>query len=250
MNGAHAQWKGPKPPIALQSDGPYALSPRPGDSLSLPFAENPGLPQPATLKECAWDSLDQPYLVAKGEVTYAVTAEGVPDTATLIIRSYRGVDSSTFQAAARRIVANCRFHARVFAPDQSPGVVRQRLFFAAPNASEEIYTASGEVVVSRDTPADSAMASYLEDATMLSCPAVTGLPAGRVELQFVVGLDGKPEPATMRAVNATSPEFARLGLGIAARCRFKPAQFKGRPVRSLIILPLRVNPANSQGGED
>jgi hypothetical protein len=80
LNGAHAQWNGIKAPVGLPSDGPYALRPRPGDSLSLPAAENAGVSEPATLKECAGGSVEQPYLVAKGEVTYAVTAEGVPDT--------------------------------------------------------------------------------------------------------------------------------------------------------------------------
>jgi len=238
LNEVHARWKGVEAPKAVPSEGPYALSPRPGDSLSLPLAEDPGLPQPAALQECA-PAPDQPYLIATGEVTYAVTAQGVPDTATLTVRSSHGVDSHTFQSAARKMVANCRFQPRTHVAGESPGLVRQRFFFGAPNALD--HGARGDVVISRDSPADSLMVRHLEDATMLSCPAITGTARGRVEMQFVVGLDGKPEPATMLPVNATSPEFATQALGIVSKCRFKPAQFKGRAVRSLIRLPMRMD---------
>jgi hypothetical protein len=238
LNEVHAQSKGFVPPKAVPSDGPYALSVRPGDSLSLPLAEDPGLSQPATLKECAL-APDQAYLIAEGEVRYAVTAEGIPDTATLTVRSSRGVDGRTFQSAARKMVANCRFQPRTLVAGESTSVVHQRLFFGAPNALD--YAAKGDVVISHDSPADSLMVRHLEEATMLSCPAVTGPTRGRVELQFVVGVDGKPEPATLRAVNATSPEIATVGLGIVLKCRFKPAQFNGRPVRSLIRLPMTMD---------
>jgi hypothetical protein len=86
------------------------------------------------------------------------------------------------------------------------------------------------------------MAAQIVDATVIHCPAPgPGLPPGRVEVQFVVGLDGKPEPGTIETVNSTSPELAKLAPGLVTGCRFNPARFKGRPVRSLIRLPLRVS---------
>lgn len=237
LNAGHAQDKAP-PDRRLTPEGPYALSPRPGDSLSLPVAENPRLANPASLKECGWDSVEQPYMAAKGEVTYAVTSEGIPDTATLAVRSLQGVDSATFQGAARRLVANCRFHARTVASGEPPGLVIQRLFFAASDALTPSYMFPRDSFVSPDHP----IGSQIEPAEIILCPLPPGLPPGRVVLQFVVGLDGKPEPSTVHAVNATSPELARVAPGLITDCRFTVAHWKGRPVRSVIQLPLRVGP--------
>ena len=241
LNAGHGQWKKPESPPPLTGEVPYTLSPRPGDSLSLPVAEDPRFAYPASLETCAWDSLDQPYLQGQGEVAYAVTAQGIPDTATLTIRTLHGVDTGTFQRAARRLVAHCRFHPRPLASGESTGLVRQRLFFGASEVLAGSYKFPGDVFISHGSPVDSL--SQLEEATVILCPRFgPGLPPGRVELQFVVGVDGKPEPSTMQAVNATSPALASVAPGLVMACRFRPARWKGRPVRSAIILPMRVGP--------
>jgi hypothetical protein len=238
LNAGHGESKN-RPYVAMKADGPYALSPRLGDSLSLPMAEEPRVASPISLEACSWDALDQPYLAAKGEVSYAVDAEGIPDTTTLTVRSLHGVDTATFRSAARRLVASCRFSARPSGSEGTAGLVRQRFFFGAADALH--YGRDQNREVSYGTPTDSVIARQIEDATLIHCPVLgPGLPPGRVEVQFVVGLDGKPDLPTIQAVNTTSAELARVAPSLVAGCRFTPARFKGHPVRSLIRLPLRV----------
>src|SRR4051812_31125165 len=187
LNAGHAQSKG-QPYVEIQPDGPYALSPRPGDSLSLPLPEDPGVGNPPSLEACTWDSLYQPYLSAKGEVTYTLTSQGIPDTASLAITSLQGIDAATFQNAGRRLIANCRFRTPAVAGAAAAGFVRQQIFFGAADALD--YRHPKDSLISSGSPRDSTLAGQIVQATMIFCPSGKGLPPGRVEVQLVIGLDG------------------------------------------------------------
>ena len=66
--------------------------------------------------------------------------------------------------------------------------------------------------------------------------AAAGVP-GAAWATFVVDTNGRTDPATVRVVYASDPEFAasvRLWLGGA---RFRPAQLAGRPIRAMAEMP-------------
>lgn len=59
---------------------------------------------------------------------------------------------------------------------------------------------------------------------------------GRAVLQFVVGLDGRVDTASVRIVSSSHPAFgsaARDGV-LAASCRYRPGEYQGAPVRVLV----------------
>lgn len=214
----------PLPESASAQQQPYALSPRPGDSLSYPRPADAGMAEPLSVESCAWDTLALPYLYARGDVTYRVAADGVPDTATVTVQSVQGTDTRTFRAGAQKMVVGCWFRGRGEVPD-SLTTVRQSLLFGAAGISAVLP----DSFVARDPD---------QPVVMLSCPQPGTDVPGRVIVQLIVGTDGRTEPGSIRAINATSPEVERVALSLVLDCRFKAACFKGRAVRSLIELPI------------
>lgn len=60
---------------------------------------------------------------------------------------------------------------------------------------------------------------------------------GRVILQFVVDTLGRIEPASVRALSSSHTYFEEAARRALLTCRYRPAQFNGRPVRVLVQLP-------------
>jgi TonB family protein len=60
---------------------------------------------------------------------------------------------------------------------------------------------------------------------------------GSVFTEFVVGADGRAEPATFRATRATHPQFAEAVRQAMSCMRYTPALADGRPVRQLVEQP-------------
>jgi protein TonB len=58
--------------------------------------------------------------------------------------------------------------------------------------------------------------------------------AGRVELQYVVDTTGHAEPASFKVLKTTHPAFVEPAKEAIAKGVFKPANFKGQPVRQLV----------------
>lgn len=62
--------------------------------------------------------------------------------------------------------------------------------------------------------------------------------SGEATLQFIVGTDGRVEPASIRVVSATHDQFGEASRRAVERFRFRPAKVNGTPVRVLISLPI------------
>ncbi len=62
-----------------------------------------------------------------------------------------------------------------------------------------------------------------------------GVP-GRAVLEFVVEADGRVDPGTVRVVSATAPAFGQAAVeGVTGtRCRYRPGEYRGQPVRVLV----------------
>jgi protein TonB len=58
--------------------------------------------------------------------------------------------------------------------------------------------------------------------------------AGRVELQYVVDTTGHAEPASFKVLKTTLPAFVEPAKEAITKGVFKPAKFKGTPVRQLV----------------
>ena len=59
---------------------------------------------------------------------------------------------------------------------------------------------------------------------------------GSAELQFIIGRDGRVDPASVQVTHATHPAFgeaARTGLA-SPECRYVPGSYRGEPVRVLV----------------
>lgn len=79
----------------------------------------------------------------------------------------------------------------------------------------------------------------------LSCP-VPAYPAlmrearieGQVLVQFVVETDGTVESSTVEVLNSSHRAFEAPAKDMIARCRFRPGQVDGHPVRTLVQMPI------------
>jgi periplasmic protein TonB len=61
---------------------------------------------------------------------------------------------------------------------------------------------------------------------------------GTVQVQFVVGADGKVEPGSVEVVAATLPALGEAAKQVAEKIEFKPGLASGKPVRSRVMLPI------------
>ncbi|HEY8483757.1 MAG TPA: energy transducer TonB [Longimicrobiales bacterium] len=61
---------------------------------------------------------------------------------------------------------------------------------------------------------------------------------GKVQLQFVIGPDGKVEPGTVEVVSATVPELVEPAKEVAKKLEFTPGEVGGKPVRTRVVLPI------------
>ena len=61
---------------------------------------------------------------------------------------------------------------------------------------------------------------------------------GRVQLEFVVGVDGKP--SEFRVTFATSEVLATEVVNAVKQWRFQPAVIDGRPVAKKVMLPVNI----------
>lgn len=61
---------------------------------------------------------------------------------------------------------------------------------------------------------------------------------GRVQVQFIVGADGKVEPQSVRVVATTTPALADAAAEVAKHLEFSPGIKDGTPVRTQVILPI------------
>ncbi|HEU4631274.1 MAG TPA: TonB family protein [Gemmatimonadaceae bacterium] len=61
---------------------------------------------------------------------------------------------------------------------------------------------------------------------------------GTVEVQFVVGPDGKVEGGTVEVVAATVPALAAAAKSVAEKIEFEPGKVNDAPVRTRVLLPI------------
>jgi hypothetical protein len=76
--------------------------------------------------------------------------------------------------------------------------------------------------------------STFEPAKMLHAQLKHPGGNGQVYGQYIVGIDGKAEPGSFRALIATSDKFAREAQRAIGAAEFRSAQYCGTPVRQSV----------------
>jgi TonB family protein len=61
---------------------------------------------------------------------------------------------------------------------------------------------------------------------------------GRVIVQAVIGRDGRAEPASVRIIQSLKPDIDYEATHYVYNATFRPAQVAGRPVRTLVTIPI------------
>lgn len=61
---------------------------------------------------------------------------------------------------------------------------------------------------------------------------------GTVQVQFVVGPDGKVEPGSVEVIAASVPAFGDAAKEVAAKLEFQPGKVNDAPVRARVMLPI------------
>lgn len=61
---------------------------------------------------------------------------------------------------------------------------------------------------------------------------------GTVEVQFVIGTDGKVDPSSVEVVAATVPALADAAKEVASKLEFQPGKVDNAPVRTRVLLPI------------
>lgn len=72
---------------------------------------------------------------------------------------------------------------------------------------------------------------------------------GTSDVQFVIRTDGSVDPASIKAVEATRPEFGEAAVLVAKQFRFSPGTYQGEPVRVLTTMPITWQPASGSVGD-
>ena len=65
---------------------------------------------------------------------------------------------------------------------------------------------------------------------------------GTVQLQFVVGSNGKVEPGTIEVLDASVPALAAAAKSVAEKMEFVPGKKGGAAVRTRVQLPITYKP--------
>lgn len=61
---------------------------------------------------------------------------------------------------------------------------------------------------------------------------------GTVRVEFIIGEDGKVEPASVKVVESTSSDLTAIAEQVALKLEFRPGQKDGKAVRTMVRLPL------------
>jgi periplasmic protein TonB len=103
------------------------------------------------------------------------------------------------------------------------------MVFAGSAAAQDAYTVDQLSQQPR-------LASPTKTAEMLRSAA--GGASGTVRVQFVIGPDGKVEEGSVKTVHSTNDRLTAAAEKVILRIEFRPGEKDGKPVRSIVILPL------------
>jgi protein TonB len=102
--------------------------------------------------------------------------------------------------------------------------------------------ASDVVYVAADLTTLPKMASMEKAARIIQASYPNNLKSqgvgGTVQLQLIVGVDGKVESGSVKVVSSSVPELGEAALDAAQKLEFTPGKVKDAAVRARVILPI------------
>jgi hypothetical protein len=91
-----------------------------------------------------------------------------------------------------------------------------------------------ELTTKTDTHSSAKLSSYTQ-ATVINQPALRQVGAfGHVIVQFIVGVDGRVEPMSVRALLASDPRLAAEAREVLLGSTFRAATVNGEPIREML----------------
>ncbi len=129
-----------------------------------------------------------------------------------------------------------RFDARDYAAMGAPGGVADGIpGLPGPGITDGVVGTESYTVDQVDEPAEVIGGPRPAYPDVLRSVGVEGV----VQLQFVVGSDGRVEPRTIRVVSSSHPAFEANAVEGIAKIVFRPARLRGTPVRQLVTQHIR-----------
>jgi protein TonB len=113
-------------------------------------------------------------------------------------------------------------------------------------AAPRLAAAQGEVFGGEDLTSPPKLLSAAATARLVARSFPEDLRAsgkgGTVNLQFVIGKDGKVEPTSIEVIDAPAPAFGSAAKTVVEKMQFVPGKKDGSAVRSRVQLPIVYKP--------
>ncbi|HKV75373.1 MAG TPA: hypothetical protein VJN95_12710 [Gemmatimonadales bacterium] len=250
----------PGAPLSAQGSG-FAI--RDGDYLSpITVPADPDMKKAPSMKGCDRSKQSVGYIVGSGVISYVIGTDGHADTASVKVVSHETMSAPALISVARRVLVTCSFRAAESVAGKAPALVAQRLSFTsatgmpAPRVlvekTDSSAAAAGDTSIHLhtsisnrgDSGAVEATAMTAEGPARLSCPTPKFTYSGAFALEFIVGKDGRVEPASVAASGheLLPPDLVSQGREMLVKCIFAPGRIDGVPVRVLVRQPIVLYP--------
>jgi TonB family protein len=231
---------------------PMAAPPPPLEPVALPLAP---ADKPVRRHPWLWPMIALGSVAAAAGLLLVPTGPPVPAEVALplVVDSTTRIDSLALAAAREDSAARARARRDSIRETLLDSITR-----AQQAAARDSIRAESSVVVPPPPPEDPTPAADVYDLSALTRrpelrnrremqriaernypPALheAGV-EGRVVVTMVIGVDGRPEPGSIRVAESDNPQFNEAAMRIAQSVRFRPAEVERRRVRVATSLPI------------
>ena len=113
-------------------------------------------------------------------------------------------------------------------------------------AAPRLAAAQAEVYGGEDLTSPPKLVSAAATARLVACSCPEDLrrsnAGGTVQLQFVIGADGKVEPTSIEVIATPAPSLGDAAKTVAEKMQFVPGKKGGAAVRARVQLPIVYKP--------
>jgi protein TonB len=129
---------------------------------------------------------------------------------------------------------------------RAPHVAAAAVALALTAVAPSLARAQGEVYGADDLTAAPKLVSTAATARLVARSYPEDMrrsgTGGTVQLQFVIGANGKVEPSSVEVVAAPAPSLGAAAKAVAEKMEFVPGKKDGSAVRSRVQLPITYRP--------
>lgn len=214
-------------------------------------------------------------LHAQGQVSYVMSREGWPDTASLRVVSERGISAAGLRSAAARVLSACRFDRSHDTTTAAVFVVDAIGFDSATTAvtpATVIESLAGEKVerprvIMPVDPLDISDSTIEERPRRISCDPAADVPdftgayrtrqdaeaalaqwrrqnSGYLTARITINEDGRIAPEGIHVITSTNPPLIDAFIHLLVSCRYVPARISGIPVPVNLVTRVGIGTPN------